>query len=172
MAHYLLWKFSEGEDKSKMAYAFYFMSNRDNCKIISSKTYEKAKKEFKKRTSKIKSKKIICLQTLKIYNSAREAQKELNIPYKSISRSCINNISTRGYTFCFYENGKKYERQEMCKKHTQQNLKIQCVETKEIFSSLQQLSKIINVSRSTISSHIKKNKSIDGKHYVKLKTGE
>lgn len=163
LAHFLLWKFSEGENKSKMAYAFYFMSNRDDCKIISSKSYEQAKKEFKKRTSKIKSKKIICLQTLKIYGNAREAEKDLNISYKSISRSCIHNISTKGYTFCFYENNKKY---------IQQNLKIQCIETKEIFNSLQQLSKIINVPRSTISKYIKENKNINGKHYIKLIEGD
>lgn len=172
LAHFLLWKFSEGENKSKMAYAFYFMSNRDNCKIISSKLYEQAKKEFKKRTSKIKSKKIICLQTLKIYNNAREATKDLNISYKSISRSCIHNISTKGYTFCFYESNKKYIQQKMQKKHFQQNLKIQCVETKEIFNSLQQLSKIINIPRSTISKYIKENKNINGKHYIKLTEGD
>ena len=99
-------------------------------------------------------KQIICLQNLKIYNNAREAERELNISYKSISRSCINKISTKGYGFRFYDKNVEYKKEEHKKIHKQTNKKIICLQTKEIFDSLQQLSKILKCSRSTIKKYI------------------
>lgn len=172
LAHYLLWKISEGESKSKMAYAFYFMSNRDNCKIISSRAYERAKKEFTERTSKLKSKKVICLQSLKVFKSAREASKEMKIGFRSISKSCKEHSSTKGYNFEFFDENKKYEKKELAKIHKQKNLKIQCLETGKIFNSLQEMSKELNIPRSTISKYLKENKRIKDYHYKKLNEKE
>lgn len=195
IAHYLLWKFTTGENHYKMCYAFRFLSIKNN-RHISSREYEKLKREYSiirgvpiiclnnlqifhstaeaacwlfdngfcNKNSKLKSvqknihsnlkkkrascyghffeyydnskqynqqeyisdynnilqngsktKKIICLQNLKIYNSAREAEQETSINYKKISRSCICENSTEGYDFRFYDENKKYIQQEMKK---------------------------------------------------------
>ncbi len=169
LAHYLLWKFSEGEKKSKMAYAFYFMSHKKGTKIISSRAYEKAKKEFTERVSKVKSKRVICLQTLKVFTSAREAGKEMKIDFRSISRSCNRHFSVKGYSFEFFDENEIYEKRNLEKIHKQENLKIRCLETGEIYNSLQELSKKLNIPRSSLSNYLKKNKEINGYHYKKVK---
>ena len=243
LAHFLLWKFTTGEDKKKMLHAFRLMSLCGDYYVFSSRAFEKAKNEFRniinkpvicletlqvfpslreaaywlitetKTNSKqitveknisnlLKSgrktccgysfdyfeenkkyekrekknnkqffenkKKIICLQTLKVYNSARDAEKDTGVSFKSISRSCIYNTSTKGLNFNFFDETKKYEKKEMQKLHKQSNLKIKCIETGEIFDSLQKLSKIIGVSRSTVSYSIKQKKECKGFHYEKI----
>lgn len=243
LAHFLLWKFTTGEDKKKMLHAFRLMSLCGDYYVFSSRAFEKAKNEFRKiinkpvicletlqvfpslreaaywlitetktnskqitieknisallhKTRKTccgysfdyfeenkkyekrekknnkqffeNKKKIICLQTLKVYNSAREAEKDTGASFKSISRSCIYNTSTKGLNFNFFDETKKYEKEEMQKLHKQNNLKIKCIETGEVFDSLQKLSKIIGVSRSTVSYSIKQKKDCKGFHYEKI----
>jgi hypothetical protein len=70
--------------------------------------------------------------------------------------------------FDFFDETKKYERKETQKLHKQNNLKIKCIESGEVFDSLQKLSKTIGVPRSTISYCIKQKKDCKGFHYEKL----
>ena len=245
LAHYLLWKFTNGEEKTKMLHAFRLMSLVGDYYVFSSRAFERAKLDFQKIINKpviclqtlevfpslrtaafwiisqqeekskqlsieknlssmlnsgrkscygynfefydenknyqkkekcsnkqFSSKPVICLQTLKIYNSAREAEKDLNIDYRNISRSCINNISTHGYNFEFYDENKNYQKKEKQKKHRQQNLKIICEETGKEFKSLTEMEKVLGIPRSTISNYIKNSKAILGEHYKKVNYGE
>lgn len=133
---------------------------------------QKVKKEFVERTSKLKSKKVICLQNLKIFKSAREASKEMKIGFRGISKSCKEHTSTKGYIFEFFDESKKYEKKELAKIHKQENLKIQCLETGKVFNSLQEMSKELRVPRSTISKYLKSGKTIKGYHYKKLNEKE
>lgn len=76
--------------------------------------YYDEEKEYKQ-TNKIYNgtKKVICLQTLQIFDSAREAEKVFNISFKNISTSCRLERSTKGYDFRFFQEGKEYEKINM-----------------------------------------------------------
>lgn len=53
------------------------------------------------------AKAIICLETNKVYRSAREAAKDLNLQYSKISNVCTGKRkSTGGYTFKFFKNSR------------------------------------------------------------------
>ena len=234
LAHYLLYKFSTGEDKEKMATAFLFMSNIKKEYIFSSRLYEELSEKNKKKviclqtlkvfssitsaaiwlaeetnngfitTSKNLSahlnnkrrscyeytfslydenkkykkeekcknknfsdskKKVICLQTLKVFNSARDASDEMKIPYKNISRSCINGMSTYGYTFSFYDENKKYKKEEKKQMHKQEIKKVLCIETGEIFNNLSDAERKTKIIRSTLTNAIKNDKAINGLNF-------
>lgn len=115
-------------------------------------------------------KKIICLQTLKIYNNAKEAEKDLDIDYKSISRSYLNGISTKGYSFEFYDENKKYKKISILRIHKQKNLKIKCLETNKVYNSLNELAKELNIYRSTIARYVKSDRPYKNLHYVFIKS--
>lgn len=239
LAHYLLCKFTSGEDRNKMLCAFMLMSGFDKyspsakkyeelrfdylCSIgkkiiclqnlivfnsirnaslwlinnnklntnyntiskeISSVLNNKRKSchgyifeeydENKKYVIKEKSKninfsdnnkRIICLQDLKVYDSARQAGEFYKIDFRSISRSAINNISTKGYDFRFYKEDTEYIKKPLNKIHSQENRKIICSETGEVFNSLSSLGKYLNINRTTITKYINNNKPYDGKNY-------
>lgn len=53
------------------------------------------------------AKAIICLETNKVYRSAREAAKDLNLQYSKISNVCTGKRkSTGGYTFKFFKSSR------------------------------------------------------------------
>jgi hypothetical protein len=116
-----------------------------------------------------KAKKIICLQTLQVFDNAREAEKVFNISFKNISTSCRLERSTKGYDFRFYQEGKEYEKIDMKPIHIQKNKKIICNETGEIFNSQKQLAEKLNTDRSNIKRYIISGKSFKGLTYSFLK---
>lgn len=59
-------------------------------------------------------KKVKCIETQKIYQSAREAGKELNISYKSISKN-INGKSKSAGGFHFIRASEKHDQQKTAK---------------------------------------------------------
>ena len=237
LAHYLLWKFTTGEEHKKMARALFVMSQ--NGKILSPECYERLRAEIckkviciqtlqifssvneaiywlKNKTNKqlptIKkninlvlrgkrksiynfsfeyydegkeykqidkiynaqffngAKKVICLQTLQVFDNAREAEKVFKISFKNISTSCRLERSTKGYDFRFYEEGKEYEKIDMKPIHIQQNKKIICNETGEIFDSQKQLAEKLNTGRSNIKRYIISGKPFRGLTYSFFKS--
>jgi len=116
-----------------------------------------------------KAKKVICLQTLQIFDSAREAEKVFNISFKNISTSCRLERSTKGFDFRFYQEGKQYKKIDMKPIHVQQNKKIICNETGEIFNSQKQLAEKLNTDRSNIKRYIITGKPFRGLTYSFLK---
>lgn len=147
--------------KRKSCHGYIFEEYEENKNYV-------IKEKCKNVTFSESNKEIICLQDLKIYNSAREASKFYKINFRNISRSAINNISTKGYDFRFYNKGTKYHKKSMNKIHKQENKKIICLETNEIFNSLSELGRYLNISRSTITKYIKNKKSYNGKNYIFL----
>lgn len=145
-----------GRKKSCNGYTFEFYEE--------GKEYNIQQKSNNKKFSSQK-KKVICLQTLEVFESARKAEEKMKISYKSISRSCINKCSTNGYTFEFFEEGKEYKKQNKKKIHSQVNRKILCLETNTIFNSLSEVERKLNIPRSSLSIAIKENKEINKYHF-------
>jgi len=59
-------------------------------------------------------KKVKCMETQKVYQSAREAGKELNISYKAISK-CINGKSKSAGGYHFIRESEKNDQQKTAK---------------------------------------------------------
>ena len=232
LAHYLLWKMTDGKEHLKMAHAFKFMSKDFK---ISSRCYQRLKEELSKKviclqtlqvfnsvtdtinwlSSKINedtisikrnlnlvlrkkrksiqgyafefydsnkqyekielipnkcfkdsSKKIICLQTLRIFENARLAEKETGINFRNISAACTRESSTHGYDFRFYDISKEYKQEPMKSIHIQTNQKIKCVETNAVFNSMNELAKSIGTSRTNIRRYILSERPYKDLHYV------
>ena len=131
LAHYLLWKFSTGEDHFKMMYAFKLLSRNFT---ISSKTYERLSLEFQSRINK----KIIRLNDLKVFSSLRKAAIDMTadpakekIVEKNISSVLNGHRKTCcGYYFDYYDENRKYEPVNI-----EKNEKIICLQTLEVFSN-------------------------------------
>lgn len=237
LAHYMLFKFSVGKDKEKMADAFLLMCNLKKKFVFSSRLYEKLTAERRKKviclqtlevfssitaaavwisektnynllnanknigavlSGKRKSisgysfefynpekeylkqekkhnkqfseqkKKVICLQTLEIFESARSAEKAMKVSHKTISRSCITGGSASGYSFEFYDPKKEYEKENMKKIHEQEIRKNLCKETGKVFNSLSEAERVLKIPRSTLARKIKDGKKIENMSFCFL----
>ncbi len=110
-------------------------------------------------------KEVICLQTLKIYPSAKQAAKELDLRLNSLSQVLIKQKrSTKGYNFEYYTNSKTYKTQEFFpikgankKQRTFENKKaIFCHQNAKIYESIKEATQDLNLSSGSISAVINK----------------
>ena len=104
------------------------------------------------------SKKVICIELNKIYNSISEAARELNLQMKNISKVCYGERKTcGGYSWSFVENTSK----EFLNKNTQtKNIKINnrygeikviCLENKITYKSIAEASLKTGANKTQIS---------------------
>ncbi len=102
-------------------------------------------------------KKIICLQTLEVFDSIHLAALKMNLLDTSVC-SVLNNRSkqVKGYSFKYFDSTKTYEKQpllkqrKLYKKFEIQERKIICNETGEIFKSIKDASQILKISYNNI----------------------
>ncbi len=81
----------------------------------------------------------------------------MNIPYKNISKSCLNSKSTKGYNFEFYNPEKNDSKKEKQKIHIQsKTLKILDKENNKVYPSIKKAAEETGKQRKTISSMIKR----------------
>jgi len=74
-----------------MLAAFNRMSNTKRYQdpfVLSSRYYAKRKNDFKRLNKELQGKKVICLNTMKIYPSLRDAEDKIGIQHNHISESC------------------------------------------------------------------------------------
>lgn len=123
---------------------------------LQSYTEEQRAKTLKKRSISLKKakknmeiqngRKVICLNTMKIYNSIAEASRDVNVPQSSIQQCCSDaneNHNSAGFDkktgerlqWKYYEDGKSYEYIPF-KSLTFK--KVICVNTGEIFNSVKE----------------------------------
>lgn len=110
-------------------------------------------------------KKVICLNTLDIFNSANEASDFFKIPVSMINTSCrccdlknsifsysISKKDGLRYTFSYYNPNKQYTKitQDMLKRNSYNSKKVFCIETNEIYNSLNEASEKLDISVSAI----------------------
>lgn len=101
------------------------------------------------------ARKVICIDTGKIYPSIVEASQDIGCNYDNIHQVCLgNNVCAKGkdgkyYQFAYYQEGMKYELKPI--KNIKEPKKVICVNTGEIFDSTHEASIKTGVSQSKIS---------------------
>lgn len=100
------------------------------------------------------SKEIICLETKEIFNKIIDASKKLNIVYATIVRSCKNKGEMAGggyhwaYLVDFLSWDEEKQNQYFGNSSIKNNLKVICLETKEVFDSATEANKKFNIKGS------------------------
>ena len=104
-------------------------------------------------------KKVICLETGKIYKSITDASKLTNICRGDIGRCCLNQIKTaNGYHWQYYKdelNLEENRKRLIDKIGYGRGKKIICVETGKIYNSIKDASLDINIDNSFIGKAVK-----------------
>lgn len=101
------------------------------------------------------ARKVICINTGKVYESIAEASRELDVNYDNIHQVCCGNNNSvklqdeKYYQFAYYEEGKKYELKEL--RNIKESKRVVCVNTGEVFESTRDASSKIGVQQSHIS---------------------
>lgn len=130
-------------------------------KNLKKETIDKIKENSKKKA-------VLCVETGIIYESIHEAGRTLNICIPHISTVCKGNTSRKiagGYHWKYV-----YEEQKLTPDYVNvKKKKIMCVETKEIFNSIMEASRVKNIERTTISNCINSRNDVltaGGFHWV------
>lgn len=117
---------------------------------------------------KCKARKIYCKELGKVYESIREAAEDLNIGYSNL-RCHLQGISKycSGYRFCYLEDKDTFN--FSVEKNTK---KIRCVETQQIFNSIQECANYFHTTHSTISIAVNKPRPYKKFHLEYVKEDE
>lgn len=151
----------EAESKEKELISYYksnnseFGYNIENGGLRGDKTSETTINKRKKR--------IICVELNKEYESIQDASDELKVDRTTISK-CLNkeNKTAKGFHFFTIENYDKDKKYNL----TSRKRKIICIETKEVFNSIEEAGKFFNISASGIQAQINgKQKSSSNYHF-------
>jgi group I intron endonuclease len=103
-------------------------------------------------------KKVICLETKKVFNSSWEASDYIGVPKGRVSANIIRKTKTKGYTFMYYTDYIKFGSVVFSQeKQPMQPIPIRCIETGETFSSIREASKKTNIEYNTIRHRLKNN---------------
>lgn len=126
-------------------------------------------KAIKKAHISISNKPIICLENKKIFNSINEAGKYYNTTLGNIS-SCLRGKSKTAvnYHWMFLNEYNNLDRDPDISYY--RNKSVICIETKEIFKSIGEASRMKNINRFNLSSccHKHKRGTINGYHWMFL----
>ena len=128
--------------------------------------------DYEAKTNKVKeTKSVICIETNKVFISIAEAGRIMNIDPSSIGKVCRGvNKTAKGYTFKFYDEVNKdkvnLSTQELTVNELNEPIELKdfkpdltikenkkrilCIETNEIFNSIGEASRKLNIDRSSI----------------------
>jgi hypothetical protein len=168
LAHYLLYKIYQNKEMSS---ALWFMSNKNDYRIFSSKMYEKLREEiieynsgennfsferYPKEAAAVTKKKVICLNDMKVFESLKECAEFYDLNYGKLS-SVLRGERNQTFNkqFSFYEEGKEYSLKEL---KDRKHKKVICVETKQIFNSCKEAANFCNLKDASSISRCCKNK--------------
>ena len=112
-------------------------------------------------------KKVICIDTQKVYNSITEASKETGSRISLISAVCQGRQkTTKGQQWAYFENGKEYKKEKIEKKTGRKGKKVMCIETGIIYNTMKQAEIDTGIYLYNISSVCRgRNKTAGGKHW-------
>lgn len=106
-------------------------------------------------------KKVICLNTMEIFNGCGDASRKYNIPYDEIQECCDENSNTRTagiykltgerMIWKYYDRNKEYTYYPYVNDKTNISTKVILLNTMEIFDSIKDASKKYNISEVKIS---------------------
>ena len=176
LVHYYAWKCSKPIIYKSMLSAYWLMSQ----KLISEGIIEKAEEYqlIKEEFAKNYGKKIICLDTREIFSSKREAARKYNLDRKTLN--CV--LKGEYYTVknLHFENYIGEDSVEYCNNRIKEidnyptnKIKIICLNTLKVYSSLEEAAKDLNINHSGISNCINgKSKSTFGYYFEKYIEGK
>lgn len=119
--------------------------------------------EVRKKISDKNSRAIICINNLIKYKSAREAGRDLNLDYKYISRVLNGHAKhCHGYVFVFEKDFDANKNYDLCVNKKA----ILCVEKNEVFESISECARVMNLNKGAISRVLKgKRKTHNNLHF-------
>mgnify|MGYP003301469386 CR=1 FL=1 len=98
-----------------------------------------------------KGRKVICLETLEIFNNIRECSEKFNIDNSSISSVCKGKLKTTGgLHFCYLEDYDENKKYDLNKSHNIPK-KIICLNNNMVFNSIGEASRFFNIRKTSIS---------------------
>ena len=153
-----------GEQGSANGYHWAFLS------VYNSWDKDKQNEYFGKKAIK-KEKKVICLETKRIFNSIAEAGKELDIGNSGIGSCCRKSLNTAGgYHWAYVDDYNSWniekQNEHFGKKPILKEKMVKCVETGEIYKTIKEASKNIGINSSGIVSALKgRCKTAGGYHW-------
>ncbi|MGF9988069.1 GIY-YIG nuclease family protein [Bacillus mycoides] len=127
------------------------------------KLHEQTKRKLSKYTKELgwiggehpRARKVICINTGRVYDSIVEASKDINASYGGLfnvlsgKNKCVRGKDNKYYQFAYYEEGKEYKLKKI--KNIKNPKKVILVNTGEIFNSTREASEKIGVLQSHIS---------------------
>lgn len=154
LAHYLLTKIYS--DNMKIIDAFRMMgvvNTTEQERYINSRLYESKKKLF----SEARSKKVLCIETGEIFPSATYVEKNITTGVRDVIYG--RQFTAGGYHWKYLDEDLKIIKKPYERK------KVVCVETEQIFDSVDEVAKLIGVNSSLIKSLCNGNKKGKAKGY-------
>lgn len=154
LAHYLLTKIYS--DNMKIIDAFRMMgvvNTTEQERYINSRLYESKKKLF----SEARSKKVLCIETGEIFPSATYVEKNIITGVRDVIYG--RQFTAGGYHWKYLDEDLKIIKKPYERK------KVVCVETEQIFDSVDEVAKLIGVNSSLIKSLCNGNKKGKAKGY-------
>jgi group I intron endonuclease len=127
--------------------------------------HEQTKEKLSERTKSLgwnggnhpMARKVICIDSGKIYDSVIEASEDIGASYKGLyqvlngSNRSVKGKDGRYYQFSFFEDGMNYVLENINKKRLKNPKKVVCVNTGEVFLSTREAAEKMNVLQSKIS---------------------
>ena len=138
-------------------------------KIAIANTGKKCSEETKKKLSDshkgLGAKKVVCVETGVIYDSIKEASKQLNLKGHHIGTCCSGDRETcGGYHWCYEEDYDKEKIKELLSpKINKHCISILCVETNKRYDSIKDAAADIGISPTGITEYFKNRQSYAGK---------
>lgn len=122
----------------------------------------------------VNNKKVVCLDTREVFNSIEDANRKTKA--NNIYLCCCGKLSSSGgYHWVYFEDFEKMTEEEInkiCNKPISNRKQIICLETKEKFNSLIEISKILSVNEKTIRKHCRNKTLIKDIHIMYLEDYE
>lgn len=135
-------------------------------KIVSKESKYKMKKAKEGKyflSNNPNSKKVICLITNEIYDSAKEVANKFNINYGTFTWSLNESKSCK---YCYLEDFEKFKNRILYKRK-QNSKKVILLNENIIFNSCKEASKYLNINSATLSFHLQKdNNKYNVKYYT------
>lgn len=138
-------------------------------KISKALTGKKQSEEHRRKNSEshkgIGGKKVVCVETGIIYDSIREASKQLNLKGHHISTCCSGDRQTcGGFHWCYEEDyNEEKVRELLSPKINKHCIPILCVETNKRYDSIKDAAADLDIAKTGITGYLKGRQSYAGK---------
>lgn len=126
---------------------------------------EDTKRKLSESHKGLGAKRVVCVETMAIYNSIKEASEQLNLKGHHIGSCCNGDRQTcGGYHWCFEDDYNEEKVKELLiPKVNKHCMPVLCVETNKKYDSIQDAASAIGISKTGITEFLKGRQSYAGK---------